>query len=105
MALLYQRSDSRRPSSPPAMGRLHMLSSRWQKLLRDLWMTRGRMSMMVLAIAVSIFSIGTVLNSYVILNREISRNYLSTKPAAATLEMQSGVDDALIAAVRKQPGI
>jgi putative ABC transport system permease protein len=82
-----------------------MLSSRWQKLLRDLWMTRGRMSMMVLAIAVSIFSIGTVLNSYVILNREISRNYLGTKPAAATLEMQSGVDDALIAAVRKQPGI
>lgn len=82
-----------------------MRSPRWQKLLRDLWMTRGRIGMMVLAIAVSIFSIGTVLNSYVILNREISRNYLSTKPASATLEMQSGVDDALIAAVRKQPGI
>jgi len=32
------------------------------------------MALIVIAIAVSIFGFGTVLNSYTILNREVSRN-------------------------------
>lgn len=37
-----------------------MLSPRWKKLWRDLQSARGRMVMMVLAIAVSIFGVGTM---------------------------------------------
>ncbi|HEY3366110.1 MAG TPA: FtsX-like permease family protein [Symbiobacteriaceae bacterium] len=81
-----------------------MLSPRWQKLWRDLWLTRGRTTMMVIAIAVSIFGVGAVLTTYSTLTREISRNYLGTNPASATLEMDK-VDDALVAAVRGRPGI
>ncbi len=81
-----------------------MHSPRWQKLWRDLWITRGRTAMMVIAIAVSLFGIGTVLSSYAILTREISRNYLGTNPSSATLELDR-VDDALVEAVRRRPGI
>src|SRR5437762_782729 len=81
-----------------------MRSPRWQKLLRDLWLTRGRTALMVLAIAVSLFGVGTVLSAYAILTPEISRNYLGTHPASATIELDR-VDDALLAAVRARPGI
>lgn len=60
--------------------------------------------MMVIAIAVGIFGIGTILSAYAILAREISRNYLGTNPASAQLEVDE-VADSLVEAVRLRPGI
>lgn len=81
-----------------------MKSPRWKKLLRDLQAARGRMTMMVVAIAVSIFGVGTILSAYTILTREVSQNYLGTNPASAFIELDR-VDDALLEAVRQQPNI
>lgn len=81
-----------------------MISTRWKKLLRDLQSARGRMVMMVIAIAVSIFGVGTILSADTILTREISRNYLGTNPASALLELDR-VDDKLVEAVRARPDI
>ena len=81
-----------------------MPSPRWMKLWRDLLAAQGRMIMMVVAIAVSVFGVGTILSAYTILTREISRNYLGTRPASAFLELDR-VDDAVVQAVREQPGI
>ena len=81
-----------------------MLSPRWKKLLGDFRATKGRMVMMVFAIAVGIFGVATILSAYTILTREISRNYLNTNPASALLELDK-VDDALVDAVRLRPGI
>ena len=81
-----------------------MNSPRWKKLLRDLQSARGRMAMMVIAIAVSIFSVGTFLGAYTISIREMSRNYLGTNPASAFIELDR-VDDALVKAVSQRPGI
>lgn len=81
-----------------------MSSPRWKKLLRDLQSARGRMAMMVIAIAVSIFSVGTFLSAYTISIREMSRNYLGTNPASAFIELDR-VDDALVQTVSQRPGI
>ena len=81
-----------------------MFSPRWKKMWGDLRAARGRMLMMVAAIAVSIFGVGTILSANAILNREISRNYLGTQPASAFLELER-VDAALVQQVRQQPGI
>lgn len=81
-----------------------MISPRWKKLLRDLQTAQGRMIMMIAAIATSIFGVGTMLSAYTIMSREISRNYLETHPASAFIELDQ-VDDALVEAVRQQPGI
>ncbi len=81
-----------------------MNSPRWKKLLRDLQAARGRMGMMVAAIAVSIFGVGMILSAYTILSREMSRNYLGTNPASAFIELDR-VDDALVKAVSERPGI
>ena len=81
-----------------------MSGPRWKKLLRDLQAARGRMTMMVIAFAVSIFGVGTILSAYTILAREMSRNYLGTNPASAFLELDR-VDDTLVEAVRQRPDI
>ncbi len=81
-----------------------MNSPRWKKILRDLQAARGRMAMMVIAIAVSIFGVGMILSAYTILSREMSANYLGTNPASAFIELDR-VDDALVKAVSERPGI
>lgn len=81
-----------------------MSSTRWKKLWRDLQAARGRMIMMVAAIAVSIFGVGAIMSAYTILMREVSRNYLGTNPASAYIELER-VDDALVESVKAQPNI
>ena len=81
-----------------------LISTRWRKLLSDARSYRGRMVMMVVALAVSIFAIGSIMSAYAILTREISRNYLGTSPASAFLKMDK-VTDTLVDEVRERPGI
>ena len=77
---------------------------RWTKLWRDLNATQGRVLMMVLAIAISLFGVGSILSAYSILTREVQQNYLGTHPASAYIELDR-VDDALLSAVRQRPNI
>ena len=81
-----------------------MLSPRWKKLLRDGQSTPGRIALMVLAMAAGVFGLATMLSSYTILSRETAYNYLATNPPAATLRLDRA-DAALVAAVRRFPGI
>lgn len=81
-----------------------MSRPRWMKLVRDLALARGRMMMLVVAIAASIFGVGLMLATYTVMTREMNVNYLGTNPASAFIELDS-VDAALVAAVRKQPNI
>ncbi|KAB8188059.1 ABC transporter permease [Microbispora catharanthi] len=76
-----------------------------RKILRDMWLARTRMVMMTLAIALSVTAVGAFLSARAILGREISRNYLETRPASATVRVPGGVDAATLAAVKAQPGV
>ena len=82
-----------------------MTRLRLRKLGRDVWATRARIAMMVVAIAVSILAVGAFLSSRAILGREIERNYLETRPASATLHLPGGAGPAAVAAARAQPGV
>jgi putative ABC transport system permease protein len=81
-----------------------VLSPRWRKLLGDVRATRGRMALMVLAMAVGVCGVATMLSSYSILDRETRRNYLATNPPSATLNLEH-IDPALVDKVRHFPGI
>jgi putative ABC transport system permease protein len=77
----------------------------WRKVRRDLWLARGRVMLLVVAVALSLTAVGAVLGAYGILVREMPRSFLSTHPASATFEMAQGVDPTLLAAVRRQLGV
>src|SRR5215213_1420755 len=81
-----------------------MSRPRWIKLARDLVLARGRMIMLVVAIAASIFGVALMLSTYTVMSREMAVNYLNTHPASAFIDLDR-VDDALVTAVREQPNI
>jgi putative ABC transport system permease protein len=81
-----------------------MLSPRWKKLGGDIEQAQGRLLMMVVAIAVGVFAVASISTAYTILKREIARNYLSTNPAAALLDVEH-LDESVLAGVRAQAGI
>jgi putative ABC transport system permease protein len=81
-----------------------ILSPRWKKLGGDIMQARGRLVMMVIAIALGVFAVASITTAYTILKREIARNYLAANPAAALLDADH-LDDTVLAGVRAQPGI
>jgi putative ABC transport system permease protein len=81
-----------------------MLSPRWRKLRGDIQQARGRLLMMVIAIAVGVFAVASISTAYTILKREIVRNYLSTSPAAALFDLDV-IDQPLLRGVKLQSGI
>ncbi|MFC0505112.1 ABC transporter permease [Micromonospora costi] len=82
-----------------------MSRPRTVKIVRDLWAARGRVTVMVLAIAVALTGVAALLVARAVITREAAAAYASTNPAAATLDVDDGVDPALLAAVRTRPGI
>jgi putative ABC transport system permease protein len=73
-------------------------------VLRDLWSNELRTLLAILAIAIGIFGVGSILSAYAILTREINVNFASTNPASATLYVE-GADQELAMAVQNLPGI
>ena len=81
-----------------------VITSRWRKSLRDLWLNKARTLLVVLAISIGIFGLGVVVNAYSILMREMDENYLRTNPASVTL-WTDPIDDDFVQAVRDLPEI
>ncbi len=91
-------------SSPIHAGRVQLLSAPWRKVMSDARAARGRLVLMGLALAVSGAALTTMLSTYVVLGRELARNYLSTNPAAAQLVLDRS-DEELARAVARFPGV
>lgn len=81
-----------------------MSRPRWIKLARDLVLARGRMAMLIVSIAASIFGVALMLSTFTVMSREMTLNYVGTNPASAFIELDR-VDDTLVEAVREQPNI
>ena len=64
-----------------------------RKVLRDLWLARGRTAVLVFALAISLTAVGAVLGAYGILVREMPRSFLGSSPASATLVVHGGSDE------------
>lgn len=81
-----------------------MISVRWRKVLRDMWLSKSRTLLVILAIAIGIFGVGSVLTGYAILTHEIDANFLATNPASAILYTDNA-DKKLAEYVEKQNGV
>ena len=81
-----------------------MLSTRWRKVLIDLWKNRARTVVVALAIAVGVYAIGVVLNTRELLVREYRHDQEGALMAAAIVHT-APFDDALAARVAEIPGV
>jgi putative ABC transport system permease protein len=82
-----------------------VIRPRTAKLRRDLWQARGRVTMMILAVTVALTGVGAMLVARAVVMREATVAYTATNPASATLDVEGGVDAALLAQVRQRPGV
>ena len=81
------------------------MKPRYIKVIRDLTSDYPKNLMLVLAIAIGVFGIGSILGGYAVISREMASNYLSTEPASATFEIEGHISPTLLDSVRKFPGI
>ena len=77
-----------------------MAKTQLAKLRRDLFAYQGRLAAMFVAMAASLVGVGAILDGFSILNREVSKAYLSTRPAQATFDIGS-VDETLLSAISR----
>ncbi len=75
------------------------------KVIRDLTTDYSKNLLLVLAIAIGVFGIGSVLGGYAVLSREMAANYMSTEPASATIEIEGGISSAMLDSARAFPGV
>jgi len=81
-----------------------MLSPRWRKVVRDVWLHKSRTTLVVLAICIGIIGSGAVLNKWALLRRVTRGEFGASNPASATLRTDS-IDAALLQRVRELPAI
>lgn len=79
---------------------MRLLSPRWRKVVRDLWLNKTRTALVVLSIAVGVFAVGTILNSRTALSESVAQTYAATNPAHATILTLSPFDEDLLKTVR-----
>lgn len=81
-----------------------MLSPRWRKVLRDIWLHKARTILVVLAISVGIAGAGAVLTAWSLLRTVTRDEFGVSNPASATLVTDS-IDAVLLAQVRAIPSV
>lgn len=77
----------------------------WRKVLRDLQLARGRSTLLVFVLALSLAAVGVVLSAYGILRREMPRSFRGSHPASATLVVEHGVPPDVLARLRARPEV
>lgn len=82
-----------------------MMQPRYYKVIRDLTSDYSKNFMLVLAIAIGVFGIGSILGGYSVIKREMTDNYMGTVPASATIEMEENITKELVDSLKKIPGI
>ncbi len=80
------------------------MKPRWHKVFLDLIENKARTLLVVLSIAVGVFSIGVIAGAYVIISHDMSASYAANHPANIELRMADSNDDVLDS-VRNMPGI
>jgi putative ABC transport system permease protein len=61
--------------------------------------------MLIIAIALGVFGIGSILGGYSVIKREMTSNYMGTVPASATIEIEGDISKDLLDSIRSFPGI
>ena len=73
----------------------NLMKPRWRKVFHDLLDNKGRTLLVVLSIAVGVFSIGVIAGAYQIIANDMSVSYAANQPANVELRMADFDEDTL----------
>jgi putative ABC transport system permease protein len=80
------------------------MKPRWRKVFHDLLDNKGRTLLVVLSIAVGVFSIGVIAGAYQIISNDMSASYSANNPANIELRM-ADFDEDMLALIQNQRGV
>jgi putative ABC transport system permease protein len=80
------------------------MKPRWRKVIHDLVDNKARTLLVVLSIAVGVFSIGVIAGAYQIISTDMSASYSANQPANVELRM-TNFDDDMLGSIRNQRGV
>lgn len=80
------------------------MKPRWRKVFLDLFENKGRTLLVVLSIAVGVFSIGVIAGTYVIISNDMSVTYAANNPANIEFRMDD-FDEDMLTTIRNTRGI
>jgi len=80
------------------------MKPRWRKVFLDLFENKGRTLLVVLSIAVGVFSIGVIAGTYVIISNDMSVTYAANNPANIEFRMDD-FDNDILTTIRNTRGI
>ncbi len=81
-----------------------LLRPRWRKVAADLWDNKLRTALVVASIAVGVFAVGTIGNTYAVIGEDINVSYASINPANIEMVMDP-FDDGLVQSINDVPGV
>lgn len=81
------------------------MTTRWVKMLRDAQVARGRLTLVVAALTVSLVAVVTMLSTWTVLRREVPRSYIGSNPASAQLAISGNLTPAVLDSVRRVPNV
>src|SRR5690242_10734023 len=76
----------------------------WIKVFHDLWDNKARTLLVVLSIAVGVFSIGVISGTYVIISNDMGISYAANNPANIEFRMEN-FDDDVLASIKNSTGV
>jgi len=77
-----------------------MISSRWHKVLNDLWGNKTRTILIVLSIAVGLFAMGTIVSARSILAEGMAESFAAINPSTGTVRTLELFDENFVRSVR-----
>lgn len=80
------------------------MKPRWRKVFLDLFENKGRTLLVVLSIAVGVFSIGVIAGAFVIISNDMSVTYAANHPANIEFRMDD-FDNDMLTTIRNTRGI
>jgi len=80
------------------------MKPRWRKVFLDLFENKGRTMLVVLSIAVGVFSIGVIAGTYAIISNDMSVTYAANNPANIEFRMDD-FDEDMLTTIRNTRGI
>jgi putative ABC transport system permease protein len=81
------------------------MKTRYRKIIGDFTADYLKQSMLVIAMAIGIVGVGSILGAYYVIKRTMADNYLGTVPASATLEVEKALAQSLVDSISHLPGI
>lgn len=84
---------------------IQLLPLRWRKVWRDLWTHPVRTALVVLSIAIGVFTIGVVVGTRRILSRDLAASFMAVNPASATIQTLAPFDDDMVRSVAAMPEV